>query len=34
VTGLHFAGHRIDFAIDGTRVKVGTLPKGITVTTA
>jgi glycogen debranching enzyme len=33
VTGLHFAGHRIDFAIDGTRVKVGTLPKGITVTT-
>ena len=23
VTGLHFAGHRIDFAVDGTDVKVG-----------
>jgi glycogen debranching enzyme len=33
VTGLHFAGHRIDFAIDGTQVKVGRLPKGITVST-
>ena len=33
VTGLHFAGHRIDFSIDGTRVKVGKLPKGITVET-
>jgi glycogen debranching enzyme len=33
VTGLHFAGHRIDFAVDGTQVKVGRLPKGITVTT-
>ena len=32
VTGLHFAGHRIDLAIDGTRVKVGALPRGITVT--
>jgi glycogen debranching enzyme len=31
VTGLHFAGHRIDFAIDGTHVKVGKLPKGVTV---
>ena len=33
VTGLHFAGHRIDFAVDGPRVVVGKLPKGITVTT-
>jgi glycogen debranching enzyme len=31
VTGLHFAGHRIDFAIDGNRVKVGKLPAGISV---
>jgi glycogen debranching enzyme len=31
VTGLHFAGHRIDFAVDGTDVKVGALPSGITV---
>jgi hypothetical protein len=31
VTGLHFAGHRIDFAIDGTQVKVGKLPKGVRV---
>jgi glycogen debranching enzyme len=34
VTGLHFAGHRIDFAVDGTQVKVGKLPKGIKVETA
>jgi len=34
VSGLHFAGHRIDFAIDGTRVKVGKVPKGIKVSTA
>jgi glycogen debranching enzyme len=33
VTGLHFAGHRIDFAVNGTQVKVGKLPKGITVKT-
>jgi hypothetical protein len=32
VTGLHFAGHRIDFAVDGTEVKVGRLPAGISVT--
>ena len=31
VTGLHFGGQRIDFAVDGTQVKVGKLPKGITV---
>jgi glycogen debranching enzyme len=33
VTGLHFAGHRIDFAVDGTHVKVGHLPKGMKVET-
>jgi glycogen debranching enzyme len=33
VTGLHFAGHRIDFSVEGTRVKVGTLPRGIKVDT-
>jgi glycogen debranching enzyme len=33
VSGLHFNGHRIDFAIDGTEVKVGKLPKGIKVST-
>ena len=31
VTGLHFVGHRIDFAVDGTEVKVGRLPSGIEV---
>jgi hypothetical protein len=30
---LHFAGHRIDFSVDGTRVKLGTLPRGIKVDT-
>jgi glycogen debranching enzyme len=34
VTGLHFGGHRIDFAVDGKDVKVGTLPRGITVDTS
>jgi glycogen debranching enzyme len=33
VTGLHFAGHRIDFTVDGKQVKVGKLPKGIKVET-
>ena len=33
VTGLHFAGHRIDFSVEGTRVKLGTLPRGIKVDT-
>ena len=33
VTGLHFAGHRIDFAVDGTKVRVGKLPNGVTVQT-
>jgi glycogen debranching enzyme len=31
VTGLHFAGRRIDFSVDGTDVKVGRLPAGIRV---
>lgn len=34
VTGLHFAGHRIDFSVEGTSVKLGTLPRGIKVDTA
>jgi glycogen debranching enzyme len=33
VTGLHFAGYRIDFAVDGKQVKLGKLPRGITVET-
>jgi Glycogen debranching enzyme len=33
VTGLHFAGHRIDFSVEGTHVKVGSLPRGIRVDT-
>jgi len=32
-SGLHFNGHRIDFSVDGTTVKVGKLPKGIEVST-
>ncbi len=31
VTGLHFAGRRIDFSVEGTEVKVGRLPEGITI---
>jgi len=31
VSGLHFGGQRIEFAVDGTKVKVGKLPKGISV---
>jgi glycogen debranching enzyme len=31
VSGLHFAGHRIDFEVDGEQVKVGQLPPGIRV---
>ncbi len=34
VSGLHFAGHRIDFAVDGGDVKVGRLPSGIRVEAA
>jgi glycogen debranching enzyme len=32
VTGLHFAGERLDFAVEGTQVKVGRVPRGIKVT--
>ena len=33
VTGLHFAGQRIDFLVEGTNVKLGTLPRGVKVDT-
>jgi len=31
VTGLHFAGHRLDFSVEGDHVKVGAVPQGIEV---
>lgn len=31
VDGLHFAGHRIDFAVEGDRVKLGAVPRGIRI---
>jgi glycogen debranching enzyme len=31
VNGLHFAGHRIDFAVEGDRVKLGSVPRGIRI---
>ena len=31
VTGLHFAGHRLDFSVEGGRLKLGTVPRGIKV---
>ncbi len=31
VSGLNFAGQRIDFAVEGTEVKVGRLPAGINI---
>ncbi len=34
VRGLHIAGHRIDFAVEGDRVKVGAIPHGIKIETA
>ena len=34
VTGLHFAGSRINFSFDGERLKVGALPRGLKVETA
>lgn len=34
VSELHFAGHRIDFAVEGTQVRVGKLPRGIEIETA
>jgi len=33
VTGLHFAGERLDFAVEGTEVKLGRVPRGIKVRT-
>lgn len=33
VTGLHFAGRRLDFSVEGTRVKLGRVPAGIEVST-
>jgi glycogen debranching enzyme len=34
VAGLHFAGHRLDFAVEGDRVKLGSVPRGLTIETA
>jgi glycogen debranching enzyme len=31
VTGLHFGGHRLDFSVEGTRVKLGRVPPGVEV---
>lgn len=31
VTGLHFAGQRVDFAVEGTAVKAGRLPNGVRI---
>ncbi len=31
VTGLHFAGHRLDFSVEGSRVKLGRMPRGVEV---
>ena len=31
VIGLHFAGERIDFSVEGTTVKAGRLPRGVTI---
>src|SRR5438105_1875710 len=31
VTGLHFAGQRLDFAVEGTKVKAGRLPAGVRI---
>ena len=33
VSGLHFAGHRVDFAVEGETVKLGTVPRSIEVAT-
>jgi glycogen debranching enzyme len=33
VTGLHFGGRRLDFAVEGSRVKLGSVPRGIEVET-
>jgi glycogen debranching enzyme len=31
VAGLHFAGHRLDFSVEGSRVKLGRVPRGVEV---
>src|SRR4029077_8611221 len=31
VTGLHFAGQRVDFTVEGTEVKAGRLPTGVRI---
>jgi glycogen debranching enzyme len=31
VTGLHFAGQRLDFSVNGTEVKAGALPAGVRI---
>jgi glycogen debranching enzyme len=31
VTGLHFAGRRLDFSVEGSRVKLGRVPRGVEV---
>jgi hypothetical protein len=31
VQGLHFAGRRIDFAVEGKKVRLGTPPAGIKI---
>ncbi len=31
VSGLHFAGQRVDFAVEGTTVKAGRLPNGVRI---
>jgi glycogen debranching enzyme len=33
VTGLHFAGHRLDFVVEGAEVRLGRLPRGVKVST-
>ena len=33
VSGLHFAGHRIDFVVEGAKVRLGAVPKGVTIQT-
>jgi glycogen debranching enzyme len=34
VSGLHFAGHQIDFAVHGDQVRVGRVPPGVRVQVA
>jgi glycogen debranching enzyme len=34
VSGLHFAGQRIDFAVEDDRVKLGAIPRGVKIETS